>query len=143
MKTLLTILVLTLASSTALAHDEATLDKVQAPNGGQLRMAGMYHFELVVTKEAAAGKEQPVAVYLTDHADKKISAAGASGTATFLAGGQKTTIKLSPAGGNKLEGRGSYSATPDMKVVVSISFADKTTEQARFAPLAGKTRDKH
>jgi len=139
MKTLLTLITLALASPAALAHDDATLDKIQAPNGGQLRMAGMYHLELVVAKEGAAGKEQQLAVYLTDHADKKIAAAGTSGTATILAGKTKTTVKLTPAGDNKLAGVGAYASQPDMKVIVSVTFADKSTKQARFTPLAAST----
>lgn len=143
MKTLFTLIALALASPLTLAHDDATLDKVHAPNGGQLRMAGVYHFELVVAKEGAAGKEQPVTVYLTDHADKKIASAGASGTATILAGKQKTTVKLAPAGDNKLAGVGAYASQPDMKVIVSVTFTDKATAQARFTPLATAAAHKH
>lgn len=147
MKPLLTLLAMlctiALATPYALAHDDATLDKVQAPNGGQLRMAGPYHFELVVAKPGTTAQEKPIAVYLTDHADKKLPTAGTSGSATILAGGQKTTIALSPAGDNKLAGKGSYAATPDMKVVVSITFADKRTEQARFTPLASSAGAEH
>lgn len=138
MKTLLTALTLTILSTASWAHDDATLDKMQAPNGGQLRMAGMYHFELVVVKDSKEAKDNPVAVYLTDHADKKISAAGTSATATILAGKSKTTVKLSPAGDNKLAGVGKYASDAQMKVVVSVTFADKTTEQARFTPLAAR-----
>jgi hypothetical protein len=136
MKTLLTALALTLAGHGALAHDDATLDKVQAPNGGQLRMAGAYHFELVVAKDIKSAKENPLAVYLSNHAGQKIPSAGSNGVATILSGGQKTSVKLSPAGDNKLAGNASYASTPDMKVVVSVSFGDKQTEQARFTPLS-------
>ncbi|MDP1982681.1 MAG: hypothetical protein Q8K23_09045 [Sulfuritalea sp.] len=130
-----------LASPALLAHTDAYLDTQKAPNGGQVRMAGAYHFELVVAKES------PVVVYITDHADAKISTVGADGTATILAGKQKTTVKLVPDGDNRLKGVGNYALTPDMKVVVTVTLAGKTAEQARFTPLAvakdGHTDHKH
>ncbi len=38
---------LALVAGGAKAHDDAYLDTVKAPHGGQLRMAGVHHFELV------------------------------------------------------------------------------------------------
>lgn len=131
------------AGNAAFAHDDATLDKMKTPNGGQLRMAGPYHFELLVDKNNKEAKDSPVTVYLTDHGEKKIPAAGASGTATILAGKSKVTVPLAPAGDNKLSGLGKYVSDPHMKVVVSVVFPDKKTEQARFAPLAAGHADDH
>lgn len=125
------------------AHDDATLDKTKAPNGGQLRMAGAYHYELVV---AAPGKEAamaPVKVYVTDHAGAKIATAGATGTSTLLSGANKTTIALQPMGDNVMGGSGSYLSTPEMKVIVSITLPGKPAEQARFTPLAKDEAGKH
>ncbi len=126
------------AGHAALAHDDATLDKMKATNGGQLRVAGPYHFGLLVEKNNKEAKDSPVTVYLTDHAEKKISAAGASGTATILAAKSKVTVPLAPSGDNKLTGVGRYVSDAQMKVVVSIVFPDKKTEQARFSPLAAE-----
>ena len=128
--TLATLLAATLLlpSLPAIAHTDDVLDAQKAPNGGQMRMAGAYHFELVV-------KPGQLTVYVTDHGGKKIPTQGASGTATVLAGKGRTSIKLSPAGDNLLKGSGQFSATPDMKVVVSITQPGKTAEQARFTPL--------
>lgn len=131
------------AGTAAYAHDDATLDQMKAPNGGQLRMAGPYHFELLVDKNNKAAKDSPVTVYLTDHGAQKIAAAGASGTATILAGKAKVTVPLAPAGDNKLSGLGKYVSDPTMKVVVSIVFPDKKTEQARFSPLAAGQAAEH
>ncbi len=128
-------------STTVLAHDDVTLDTMKAPNGGQLRMAGNYHFELVVAKDSTDAKDNPVAVYLTDHAGNKAPLAGASSTATILSGKSKVSVPLAPAGDNKLFGTGKYSSDPQMKVVVSVTFADKKTEQARFTPLASTGSD--
>ena len=125
-----------LASPSLLAHSDEVLDTQKAPNGGQLLMAGVYHFELVVAKDGKEAKESPVVVYVTDHAGVKIPTVGAGGTATILAGKQKASVKLVPDGDNRLKGMATYSSTPDMKVVVSITLPGKSAEQARFTPLA-------
>ncbi len=118
------------------AHTDEYLDTQTAPHGGQLRMAGIYHFELVVAKDNKQAKDNPVAVYVTDHAGNKVSTTGAKGTVTILAGKTKTTINLTPDGDNVLKGSGAYTPTPDMKAVVSVTFAGKAAEQARFTPFA-------
>src|SRR5574338_1182112 len=100
---LTTLAVLAFNGTTAFAHDDATLDAIKAPNGGQLRQAGSYHFELVVAKDSKEAKDSPVTVYLTGHDGKKVPAAGAGGTATLLSGKSKTTVPLAPAGDNKLD----------------------------------------
>ncbi len=136
-----------LASPTLLAHTDEVLDTQKAPNGGQLRMAGVYHYELVVAKDSKEAKDNAVVVYVTDHAGTKVSTSGASGTATILAGKTKATATLAPDGDNRLKGMAKYLSTSDMKVVVSITFPGKAPEQARFTPLAaakdGHTDHKH
>lgn len=122
----------------ALAHDAATLDAMPSANGGQVRMAGPYHFELVVAKDSPTARLNPVAVYLTDHADQKLPAAGARGKVTLLVGQEKTEIALTPAGDNKLAGQGVYASLPALKAIVAITFPDGRTEQARFTPLMPK-----
>lgn len=124
-----------LASINAMAHTDEYLDTQQAPNGGQLRMAGVYHFELVVTKDSKEAKNNPVIVYVTDHAGTKVPTAGAKGTVTILAGKAKATVNLAPDGDNRLKGTGTYASTSDMKAVVSVTLAGKSAEQARFTPL--------
>jgi hypothetical protein len=135
---------LTLAAplAPAWAHDDATLDAMKAPNGGQLRMAGIYHFELVLVKNSKDVKENPVQVFVTDHAGTKIATAGASGTATLLAGKLKASVTLVPDGDNRLKGMAKYASSPDMKAVVAITMAGKPAEQARFTPMAGAA-DEH
>ena len=127
---------LTFAAGAALAHDDAYLDTQKAPNGGQLRMAGPYHYELVLAKDAGEVKENPVVVYVTDHAGQRIPTAGAAGTATILAGKLKAAATLKPDGDNRMKGVAKYASTPDTKAVVSITLAGKQPEQARFTPLA-------
>ena len=49
-----------LLSAAAFAHTDEYLDTVVGPNGGQLRMAGAYHFELLLEKDAKAGAAELV-----------------------------------------------------------------------------------
>lgn len=148
MKTLNTLALafVTLTASAVLAHSDAVLDMQETPNGGQQRMAGIYHFELMVTRDSKEARDNPVIVYVTDHANAKIPTVGAGGTATILAGKRKTTVTLVPDGDNRLKGVGKYASRRDMKVVVSVTLAGKPAEQARFtplAPLAGAAADEH
>lgn len=128
-----------LAAGSALAHDDAYLDTQKAPHNGQLRMAGIYHFELVMDRSSPEVKEKPVTVYLTDHAGEKIPSAGATGSATLLSGKTRTTVTLSPSGDNRLQGSGKYASTPDLKAIVSITPAGQAAAQARFTPLTAAT----
>jgi hypothetical protein len=120
-----TLIALALAAP-ALAHDDATLDASGSAHGGQVRMAGPYHYELVVG-------EGTLQVYLTDHADQPLSSQGVSGNAVVLHGG-KATIPLTPAGEHHLEGQGDFESGSDMKVVISLTFPDRNAWQARFTP---------
>lgn len=110
----------------AVAHDDATLDAMASPHGGQVRMAGPYHYELVLGENA-------VSVYLTDHGDQPVPSEGVSGNAVILSGARSTLV-LSPAGDNRLAGQGEFQAGPDMRAVVSLTFPDGNTWQARFTP---------
>jgi hypothetical protein len=130
------------ASSAALAHSDEYLDTQKTANGGQMRMAGVYHFELIVAKDSKEAKDNPVIVYLTDHAGTKIPSTGATGTVTILSGKTKVSVSLAPDGENRLKGLGKYASTPDMKAIVSIALPGKTPEQARFTPLAA-VKDEH
>lgn len=123
-------------AGTASAHSDDYLDTVQAPHGGQLRMAGAHHLELVLAPSDAPPAQRPVRVYLTDHAGAAQPTAGAQGSVTFLSGKRKTTIALKPGGDNVLHGTGSYMLTPPLKAVVSVTLPGQAPLQARFTPLA-------
>jgi hypothetical protein len=125
-----------LSAAGALAHTDDYLDTQSAPNGGQLRMAGSYHLELIVAKDSAEPRDNAVLVYVTDHAGAEIPTAGVKGTATILFGKTRASIALTPDGGNRLKGSGRYASTPDMKVIVSVTLPGEAAEQARFTPLA-------
>jgi hypothetical protein len=117
-----------ICSQGALAHSDEYLDTQTAPHGGQLRMAGPQHYELLVMPDE-------VRVYLTDHAGVRIGSEGATGVAVVLAGKAKVSIKLQPAGDNMLRGVGKFALTPDLKVEVSIALPGQDPRQARFTPM--------
>ena len=133
-----------LTSAAVHAHGD---EPKAAPNGGQLREAGAYHFELVMAKDATEAKESAVVVFVTDRKNTKESTVGATGTATILVGKTKTTATLVADGDNRLKGAAKYVSSPDMKVVLSITLAGKSAEQARFTPFVvakdGHTDHKH
>lgn len=118
-----------LTTPLAYAHSDEYLDSQPTPHGGQMHMAGAYHFELLA-------KPNELTVYLTDHAGTKIPSNGATGSATVLSGKAKATVKLQPSGDNVLKGSGKFELAPDMKVVVSVTMPGKAPEQARFTPQA-------
>lgn len=122
-------------SSPAGAHTEAYFDSIAAPHGGQMRMAGPYHLELVT-------KENEIVLYVMDHADNKISAEGGVGKAAFQVGKAKpkTSIKLESGGDNTLKGAGDFSLTPETVVIVFVKLPDQEAQSARFTPLKPKSK---
>lgn len=126
-KSILLLLALALAP-TAFAHTDEYLDTVVAPHGGQLRMTGPYHYELVA-------KNNELTIYLTDHGGAKVASAGATGYAIILSSKGKTRIPLAPTGDNVIHGTGQFEAVPDMKVAVSISLPGQDAALARFTPF--------
>ena len=127
-----------LFSSAAFAHTDEYLDTVVGPNGGQLRMAGAYHFELVLAKDAKAGAASAVKLYLLDHGNNPQPAKDAKATVLIVSGKAKAKADLTPQGDNLLAGSAAYTAAEDLKAVVNISIKTghgEITEQAMFTPF--------
>ena len=127
-----------LAAGPALAHTDEYLDTVKAPHGGQLRMAGALHIELVLDARDGAESERLLTVYITDHADAPQATAGARGTLVLLSRGAKVKAELLPAGGHRMQARARFAPVPDMKVVVGVALAGQPPALARFTPLRPK-----
>ena len=106
----------------AQAHDDAYLDTVAAPHGGQLRMTGPFHYELVLVKDSKTARNNAITVYVT-----------------LLSGKTKVSGALKPDGDNRLTGRARYASTPAVKAIVSITMAGQAPLQARFTPLAPRS----
>lgn len=134
-KIVLTTFAMLLCVSQVWAHSDQALDSQKSQNGGQVRMAGAYHLELVMGKDKKTGKENPVALYITDHGGTKIPSVGMSANITVLDGSNKSYIELKADGENRLQGNGSYTFNPKLKAVVLVNIKGQQ-EQARFTPFA-------
>lgn len=88
-------------SVSACAHTDEYFDSIEAPHGGQLRMAGPYHLELVA-------KDGEITLYVADHMDNKISTDGGEDTATVQTGETSTHVGLYPVGDNMLKAPGYF-----------------------------------
>lgn len=128
-------LVAIFASGMVQAHTDEYLDTVVGPNGGQLRMAGAYHFELLVVKNSTEPKNNALKVFVMDHANTPVSSAGATATLMLVAGKQKAKVTLTPQGDNALVGEATYASVADMKVVATVTLPGKSAETAKFEPL--------
>jgi hypothetical protein len=115
----------------AQAHTDEYFEAVQAPHGGQLRMTGPYHMELVT-------RDGQLTVYVTDHAENKISVEGGLAKATVETGASKTQVHLHPVGDNMLKGSGAFVLTPSTVVIVFMKLPNQDGYAARFMPLKPK-----
>lgn len=121
----------------AWAHTDDYLDTLAAPHGGQLRMAGPYHLELVA-------KDKELVLYVTDHGDNPIATEGGVSKATVQLGTAKarTTVKLEPAGDNVFKGGGEFTVKPQSVIVVFVKLPEQEAQSARFTPLKPKAKAK-
>lgn len=114
----ITALLLALSLPTAaMAHAEHG----QPQFGGVVAEAGEAQFEVV-------GKDGRLVVHVTNHGSP-LDTTGASGKLTVLAGSAKQEYALKPAGGNRLEGSGSYGA--GAKLLLQVQLPGKKLLQAR------------
>jgi hypothetical protein len=123
------------APLSATAHTEEYFDSVESPHGGQMRMSGPYHLELVA-------KDKEIVLYVMDHANSKLSAEGGSGKATIQTGKGKdrTSVKLEQAGDNIFKGTGDFSIEPETVVTVFVDLPGQEAHSARFTPLKPKAK---
>ncbi|HEX8874868.1 MAG TPA: hypothetical protein VF780_09590 [Nitrosospira sp.] len=120
-------------SAFAAAHTEEYFDSRESAHGGQTRMAGPYHLELVA-------KDKEIVLYVMDHADQNLSTEGGAGKATVQNGKVKTSIRLEPAGDNTLKGTGDFTVTPESAVAVFVELPGQEVTAARFVPLKPKAK---
>jgi hypothetical protein len=125
---------LAVAPAPAWAHTAEYFDTHPAPHGGQRRMAGPYHIELVTKKPGE------ITVYLANHASQNVPTAGGEGKAVVHDGSGKevATIKLTPAGDNVFKGKGDYKLDQDSTVVVFVKMPGQEAWGAEFMPLKPK-----
>ena len=112
----------------ARAHTDAYFDQMQTAHGGQVRMAGPYHLELVV-------RGQEVTLYVNDHADDPIVVAEGSAKVIIRSGRRsRWVVVLMPAGDNLLRGTGEFKLGKlnDVSVLIALPGADPQRAQFRI-----------
>jgi hypothetical protein len=124
-----------LYASSVLGHSDDYFDANPSPHGGQVRMSGAYHFELVMN-------EKEVIVYVTDHAEQPIATTGAVATLEIKAAGAKNVIGLVPGDDNILKPASGWSGTlsPDLTAQLSVTFPNKKLAKAKFTPFAKRRK---
>jgi hypothetical protein len=125
---------LTLTGYSVAAHDAETLDSMPAPHGGQVRMAGPYHIELVL-EQGEPKKNRPVRVFLQDHAFDPMPSKGLKGSVNISDGYRSIELKLIPDGRDSLRGTGRYAGVPHTLAVVVIYARNGQHWSATFAPF--------
>jgi hypothetical protein len=117
------------------AHTDDYLDTLTTAHGGQLRMAGPYHLELVA-------KDKELVLYVTDHGDNPVKTDNGTAKATIRIGKGRavTTVKLEPAGENQMKGLGEFTLKPESVIVVFVKLAGDEAQSARFTPLKPKAK---
>lgn len=119
------IAIMALAASLAtpvFAH--GTAEGSKAAHGGVLAEANDLNFELVSTTSGAT-------IYIVDHG-KPLATSGASGKLIVLGAGAKAEVVLTPAGENRLEGKGKLASAPGTKAIASITLPGKGAVSVRF-----------
>lgn len=110
------------------AHTDEQLAAMKAPHGGQLRVAGPYHLELV-------SKNHSLTLYVTDHAWFGQDTRGGEGKATMTIGAQALSVPLTPNGSNTLRGTCKVQPRRDTVIVVVVMLAGREPQIAQFGPL--------
>jgi hypothetical protein len=103
---------------------------LNGPPGGEVEDATPgpnLHIETVV-------KGSTVTVYLSDFNETAISATGVAGKIIVLANEKKDYFNLAPSGPNALTGQGTFTATPEMKALVTLTVSGQE-QKALFSFL--------
>jgi hypothetical protein len=130
------LLFLTLLPAAARAHTDEYFATHPTAHGGQMRMAGPYHLELV------AGKDT-VALYVTDHSGTRVDTAGGSAKVIVTSGKKKRyVVILSPAGDNALKGVGEFKLARSSSVSVLVALPGQEPQRANFTLRGGKAAKK-
>ena len=121
------VFLLLIGSAGAFAHGDEYFDTHPTPHGGQMRMAGPYHLELVTGKNA-------VTLYVTDHAGANVDQTGGSAKVIITSGKKKRyVVVLSSAGDNALKGEGEFKLSKASTASVLIALPGEEPQRAKFS----------
>jgi len=108
------------------AHSDEYFDQRSTPHGGQVRMAGPVHLELVVV-------HQQVTLYVTDHADNLVRTANGSAKVIIRSGKKnRYVLVLRSAGENVLQGSGEFTLGKRNDVSVLVALPEREPQRAQF-----------
>lgn len=109
------------------AHSNEYLSKIKGAHGGMLRMADMYHFELVV-------KDGEARVWVTDHGDTPQATRGAIGTLRIISSNNTFLVHLVPVGRNELLIKDArIKARKETRFLLDIKMKGEPNLSARFS----------
>lgn len=114
-------------TSPAWAHSNEHLATMSGAHGGMLRMAEMYHFELVM-------KDGEAHVWVTDHGDVPQSTQGAVATLRVINGSEAFSVSLQPSGRNELVAKNArLKSRKGTKMVLTVSMDGEAPLKTRYA----------
>lgn len=128
MLTRITALLILTSAAVVYAHTNEYLDTIDGMHGGQLRMSGPYHFELVATPG-------DLVVFVTDHADNPIATAKGKASALVNTAGKKVQVPLLPAGDHSFRGHASFTLDERSTVHLKVTMPNASPELATFQPM--------
>lgn len=92
--------------------------------GGVVRELRNVSYELVARPDA-------LTLYVSDHG-KPVPTQGATAEAVIYAGNQKTTVRLEPAGENRMVAKGNFKVGVGVRVALTATLPGKTPAKATF-----------
>lgn len=93
-------------------------------HGGVVSHVGHEEYELVA-------KPGSLTLYISED-EKPVLSKGAAASVTLMSGAEKSTVKLEPAGDNKLEAKGTFKVPSGTKVLATVNLPGKKPQQIRF-----------
>lgn len=110
------------------AHDEkkgqAHAHDAQPQYGGVVTVVKDINYELVAKADA-------ITLYVTDHG-LPMDTKDASATVALLSAADKSEVKLTPVGADKLQAQGTFKLQPGTKAVALVKLGDKSSQNVRF-----------
>lgn len=123
----ISLIALSSLATPAWAHSNEHLATMSGAHGGMLRMADMYHFELVM-------KDGEAHVWVTDHGDVPQSTKGAVATLRVIDGNETFSVYLKPTGSNELVARNArIKSRKGTKMVLTVSMDGEAPLNTRYS----------
>jgi hypothetical protein len=127
---------LALGCTATWAHDDEYFATHPTPHGGQMRMAGPYHLELVA-------RQNEITIYVTDHGGDAVDTAGGSAKVIITSGKKKRYVVILSAGGdNALKGSGEFKLGKSNTASVLVALPGQDPQRAQFTLGTSKTAKK-